>query len=63
MKNKKTGNYFKVYKNMNGEGYFCEIGSEWDANRIIIDYCNIITMRNELNKIIEREEQNEKNKD
>lgn len=56
MRNDKKGCYVKIYSNPNGEHneYVLEVGTEFDAFRIAVNYCDLVSIKNDIIKIEER---------
>jgi hypothetical protein len=65
MRNKRKGSYFKAYKDATGDkgDYVVEVGTDYDSFRIAIDFADLIAIKNEIGKIIEKakEAENELN--
>ena len=61
MRNNKKGCYAKIYSNPSGERneYVLEIGTEFDSFRIAVDFCDLISIKNEITAIEERAKSNE----
>ena len=62
MKNNKKNCYCKIYKDPTGgkKDWVVEVGGEFDAFRIAVDFADLITIKNEILTIEERTKQNER---
>lgn len=65
MKSKKKGCFLNIIKDISGgkNDYIIEVGSEFDVFRIAVEYSNLITVKNEIERIIERAKKNEREYD
>lgn len=61
MKNNKKGCYLHIGKDPTGatKDYVIEMGGEFDAFKIAVDFADLITIKNEIITIEERAKQNE----
>lgn len=61
MKNNKKGCYLHIGKDPTGlkKDYIIEVGGEYDAFKIAVDFADLITIKNEIITIEERAKQNE----
>lgn len=62
MKNNKKNCYLKIYQDPTGgkKDWVVEVGGEFDAFRIAVDFADLITIKNEILTIEERTKQNER---
>lgn len=62
MINSKKNCYCKIYKDPTGgkKDWVVEVGGEFDAFRIAVDFADLITIKNEIITIEERTKQNER---
>lgn len=62
MKNNKKGCYLKIYQDPTGgkKDYCIEAGNEFEAFRIAVDFADLITIESDIQKIIEKAKQNER---
>jgi len=62
MRNDKKGCYLKIYQAPTGgrNDYAVEIGTDFDACRIAVDFADLVTIKNEIIKIEERAKEREK---
>lgn len=62
MKNKNKNSYLKIYKDPTGakKDWVVEVGGEYDAFRIAVDFADLIAIKNEIITIEERTKQNER---
>lgn len=65
MKNDKKGCFLRIFKDPSGEkkDFVVEIGGEFDCFRIAVDFADLVTIKNEIINIEEREKQNEQDFD
>lgn len=61
MRNNKKGCYATIYSNPSGErnDYALEIGNEFEAFRIAVDFCDLVSIKNEITAIEDRAKNNE----
>lgn len=53
----------KIYPNLTAKGYILEIGDDFNSYCIGLKLTELITLKNELNNLIERALKNEKDRD
>lgn len=61
MRNKKKGCYSRIYRDeTGGKKDFClEVGNDFEAFRIAVDFADLITIKNEITRIEEQARKNE----
>lgn len=61
MRNEKKGCYLRIYKAPSEEErvYCIEMGNEFEAFRIAVNFADLITIKNEITEIEERNKANE----
>lgn len=61
MRNNKKGCYLRIYKASSEEErvYCIEMGNEFEAFRIAVNFADLITIKNEITEIEERNKANE----
>lgn len=61
MRNDKKSCYSKIYQDPTGgrNDYALEIGNEFESFRIAVDFCDLISIKNEITAIEERAKNNE----
>lgn len=61
MRNDKKGCYLKIYQDPTGgrNDYALEIGNEFEAFRIAVDFCDLVSIKNEITAIEDRAKNNE----
>lgn len=65
MKNNKKGCFLRIFPDNSGErkDYVIEMGNDFDCFRIAVDFADLVTIKNEIINIEEREKQNERDFD